>query len=458
MYKKLPFSRVILALSMSAFASTATAAIKYHRLVWDKTPAHQATIGFSLSDNTKTAFVKYGFSSNEQTWLKAPIDSTEVFKEKLTSHFVRLKNLPANSAIYYRVCESKNCSEPFWFKTAPTDNQPFVMIAGGDTRTGWENRKKGFRLVAKIRPLFIMHGGDYTGSNSHRRLRQYFDEWALTFSNDTIDGIAYKRVYPVIPTHGNHEDNEYKTLCQVFGIDFNGDNKCNTDDTYGAFNISPLLRAYTLNTQYQQSGWSTEASEQNTWLQNDMQTKGKTTLWRFAQFHKSIFPHNSAKDENLGLFNWWANTFYDNALNLVIESDTHINKITKAVKPQDDSYEVTENGGTVFVGEGSWGADARSADKSYPWTIDMASIQQFKVLVVSADKVELRTALFDDTAEPLTRAAREKNPTLLPENITWWQTKGLGEVLTLERDINNRTLLQQANFKKEIINDVSTSD
>ncbi len=70
------------------------------------------------------------------------------------------------------------------------DNTPFVAVAGGDTRTGWDTRRAGNTLISKIRPLFIMHGGDYTNSNTASEMGELLNDWALTYSSDTIDGYA----------------------------------------------------------------------------------------------------------------------------------------------------------------------------------------------------------------------------------------------------------------------------
>ena len=192
------------------------------------------------------------------------------------------------------------------------------------------------------------------------------------------------------------------------------------------FNVS-----YWLNSQYQESGWSSEGTEQKNWLKTDMQDNGSSVSWRFAQYHKPFFPHLQSKDENPQLFTWWANTFYDNAMNLAIESDTHLNKITEAVKPSGSSYAVTTSGGTVFAGEGSWGADSRSANKTYDWTLDAASIQQFKIITVSADSVEMRTAQFDTGASTISATQRAADSTVLPTGVNWWSAQGIGEVMTL---------------------------
>jgi serine protease len=442
--KRLSAKLPALALIMASY--TVSANIDYHRLVWDADPAHQAVIGFSQSNSSEIATVKYGYSTDESTWIQKSVSNSQNFDgTNFTSSFVRLTGLTENSAVYYRVCEGNSCGERLWFKTAATDNSAFVMLAGGDTRTGWSTRKLGHQLLAKIRPLFIMHGGDFTSANNASQMKEFFKDWQLTFSNDNINGIAYKRIYPLVPTHGNHENGDYKTLCRVFGVDYNADGVCSSDDTYGAFNISPLLRIYTLNSEYQRSGWSTQAAAQANWLTRDLGDNSSNVSWRFAQYHKPFYPHISSKDENPALFAWWANEFYNNAMNLVFESDTHLAKITHAVIPVGDTFQVTTSGGTVYAGEGSWGAPVRSTNKSYPWTIDAQSIQQFKIITVSNDAVEIRTAQFDPGASTISAQQRANNATVLPTGVNWWSANGIGEVMTLTRNDEGLSIVDTSN-------------
>lgn len=425
---------------LSATAFQAHAGSQYHRLIWDNNPQSQATVGFTPSGSANH-YLKYGYSTDELTWSSKTVTSTQTFSGSLQSQFVKLTGLTSDSAVYYRICDDSGCGDRLWFKTAPSDNSPFTAIAGGDTRTGWTNRQNGNRLVAKIRPLFIMHGGDYTNANSASEMSSYLADWQLTFSNDTIDGYSYKRIYPFIPTHGNHEDNNYSTLCQVFGADFDNNNICNAKDTYGAVGISPLLRVYTLNSQFKNSGWSSYATSMNNWLSQDLSAQGAGVTWRISQYHKPMYPHYSGKSDNVTLVNWWANLFYSKKMNLVVESDTHINKVTEALEPSGSSFAATTNGGTVYVGEGSWGAPARSANDPKSWTIDLASIQQFKVLSVTADKMSVRTAQFSSAANTLSRTQRAADPLALPTNVDWWVANSIGEELALVQAANGLSVI-----------------
>ena len=444
--RKLLFSAKIPVLALILASCTASADIDYHRLVWDADPAHQAVIGFSQTNSSEAASVKYGYSTDESTWSEQAVSNSQDFDgTKFNSSFVRLTKLKENSAVYYRVCEGDSCGDRLWFKTAPTDNSAFVMLAGGDTRTGWSTRKLGNELLAKIRPLFIMHGGDYTSANNVSQMREFLKDWRLTFSNDIIDGIAYKRIYPLVPTFGNHENSDYSTLCKVFGVDYNADGVCTDDDTYGAFDISPLLRVYTLNSEYKDSGWSAQATAQNNWLANDLIVNSGNVSWRFAQYHKPIFPHTNSKRENAILFSWWADEFYNNKMNLVVESDTHLSKVTQPVIPVENTFQVTPTGGTVFAGEGSWGAPARAADKTYPWTLESENIQQFKILTVSPDKVEMRTAQFDSGASTkvttISAQERANDATILPTGVDWWGTNDIGNIIILTRSADKLSIL-----------------
>ncbi|GAB2887375.1 DNRLRE domain-containing protein [Microbulbifer echini] len=436
------FGRALTA-SALLLAIDASADTKHYRLAWDGDASNSAVIGFSPDGSSTNPYISYGYSTNENSWNSAFVSNSETFDGGITSHFVRLQNLNADSPVYFRVCDQSGCGERFWFKTAPVEKSPFVVVAGGDTRTGHTTRRQGNALLAKIRPLAVMHGGDFTNANSASEMREFLDDWALTYSSDTIDGYSYKRIYPLIPTHGNHEDDNYSSICEVFGVDFNGDGDCSPSDTYGAVQISPLLRVYTLNSQFQSSGWSSYASAMNNWLAADLSSYGSATQWRFAQYHKPMFPHYSGKSDNPTLFNWWAQSFYDYAMNLVVESDTHLTKMTEAVIPSGNNFSTTINGGTVYVGEGSWGAPARSANDAKSWTIDMASIQQFKVIQVSEAGLVVRTAQFDDSAETLSWEERAADPMILPDNVNWWTANRLGEAMTLVANSAGRSVIEE---------------
>lgn len=434
---KFKFVTALGCLFLFTLSTISYAGSKWVRLGWEGNASTEATVSFTADGSNNNPYVSYGYTTNEGAWSTEALTFTTSMAS-ITSKHVRLSGLTADSAVYFRVCDDSGCGQRFWFRTAPNDNSPFVVVAGGDTRSGWTNRQNGNRLVAKIRPLFVMHGGDFTNSNNNSEWTQWLIDWELSYSDDSIDGYAYKRIYPMAGTHGNHEDGDISTICKMLGTDANRNNSCSADDTYYSVDVSPLLRVYTLNSQFQGESSSLQ-NAQNNWLSADLSSNGGNSTWRFAQYHKPMFPHYTGKSDNPTLFNWWAQLFYDNAMNVVVESDTHMTKLTDVVAPSGSTF-ASASSGTVYVGEGSWGAPARSANDAKSWTIDLASIQQFKVITVSDTALDVRTAQFDSSASTLTKAERDADSTALPNNVNWWLANGVGEVLALEQDSSMRSV------------------
>ena len=71
-------------------------------------------------------------------------------------------------------------------------------------------------------------------------------------------------------------------------------------------------------------------------------------------------------------------------------------KTTWPVKPSSDSdndegFVVDQTNGTVYTGEGCWGAPLRANDDDKSWTRSSGSFNQFKLIFVETSKIELRT-------------------------------------------------------------------
>jgi len=116
------------------------------------------------------------------------------------------------------------------------------------------------------------------------------------------------------------------------------------------------------------------AGNQRAWLENDLR-EHKNVTFCMAGYHKPIWPHTSGKSENPLQYNQWAHLFYDYGLDLSFDGDSHMSKITYALKPDSTAAESfmgyirDDSTGTMFLGEGSWGAFPRPNDDDKPWTI-----------------------------------------------------------------------------------------
>ena len=423
-----------LAMSSSAFAAT-----EKLRVVWDNNPDQNITIAFSASGTQP--HIRYGTSTDETTWQQVNVTRSFVFGGSFTSQITYLNALQANKAYYFRACDSSGCGPAHWFKTARASAGDMTFVAGGDSRTNRGERQQGNRLAAKVRPAFIYFGGDLTDNNTASQMIEWLDDWQLAFSSDNINGQAYKYVPGLVVNVGNHEANDLTFLCKVFGMDMDRNGACSLRDTYGAFNINGnQLRVYNLNSEFSSS--SSDFNAQTTWLSGDLSQQGQQVSWRMASYHKPALPRTSSKPTvNAGPYSW-AQLFYDQKMNVVFESDSHLFKITAPVKPVASGNDYQEvSGGTVYLGEGAWGAPKRSADRNASWLVDLASLSHFNILQFSGSNLLVRSALFsgESATAALPLNEREANPLALPNGLQLRTTSGIGDTFALTRDAQGRT-------------------
>ncbi len=176
--------------------------------------------------------------------------------------------------------------------------------------------------------------------------------------------------------------------------------------------------------------------------------------FKVAAYHKPFFPHTQGKKENLLIYKSWANTFYKYGLDLSFDADSHMHKITFPVKP--DSSEVAYMGfvrddenGTMFIGEGSWGATPRENNDDKPWTLTSGSFNQIKWIHVfpeTGDKeahLDIYTVIsceYDgDTTQILyddIEALSEDNLFHIPEGIRLHQMEKYGNLVRYPFHLN----------------------
>lgn len=440
--KKIIFSFAVSIAALAA-ASSALAGTQYVRVVWDSDPATNAVIGFSPSGTSNNRYIKFGSSTNESNWTTIGTTIQRTFKSSLQSNFVRLSGLNPNTNYYFRACDHSGCGDRYYFRTASDSAQAMTFISGGDSRTNRSPRQQGNRLVAKVRPHFIAFSGDFTDNHTVTQWHEWLEDWELTYSSSTINGVAYKQVHPIIPTTGNHESSDLLFICSIFGVDSNGDGNCTLRDAYNAFNIGDnLIRMYSLSTEFGSSAYANERAEQLDWLEDDLADNYSDTTWSIGQYHKPMFPRTSSKTGS-AVSRAWASLFYDYSMNLVIESDTHLVKYTRPVQPLGTTDYIEASAGTVYIGEGAWGAPLRTANVQSDWILDQSSFYHFMVVQVTPTQMDVRTVKFsgESSTDSLSRTLRESDPLALPSGLSLWDAAFVGEVLSLVQDSNGRSAL-----------------
>ena len=258
-----------------------------------------------------------------------------------------------------------------------------------------------------------MFGGDMTADDSGNSWKEWFDDWQYTMGPS-------RQLIPIIPARGNHEASN-QSIVDLFDVR-------SSEVYYGLTLGGGLVRIYTLNTLIPSSG------SQKTWLEGDLK-KSQRATWRFAQYHHTIRPHTSSKPEKDELLINWATLFHKYNMNLVVESDAHVVKWTYPIRPSNEAgseqgFIRDDQAGTVYVGEGCWGAPLRANNDDKSWTRASGKFNQFKWIFVDKNKVEVRTVMTDCAPQvaPLTE-----------NNLFFPQCKGLrlwdpptGGVVTLK--------------------------
>ncbi|NQX85096.1 MAG: T9SS type A sorting domain-containing protein [Flavobacteriaceae bacterium] len=340
----------------------------------------------------------------------------EIDFKGMSNQFVRLSGLTPNTNYYFVINDSEGTSQRFWFKTAPNDNSRLFFIAGGDSRNNRTPRQNANTLVSKLKPHAVLFGGDMTDDDTNTEWQNWFDDWQLTIAQDG-------RMFPIVPARGNHE-----SPTSVYNLFDTPTNNSYYAMTWG----DNLIRTYTLNSEISVLG------DQLTWLENDLSESSGLT-WKMAQYHKPMRPHTAAKSEGNSEYEAWAQLFYDEQVRLVVDCDSHMLKTTWPVRPSaesgnDEGFEIDEINGTVYTGEGCWGAPLRPNNDDKIWTRNSGSFNQFKLIFVDEEKIELRTINVNNANS--VADGSNTDPFTLPANLNIFSPP-TGAVVTISNTVDN---------------------
>ena len=300
----------------------------------------------------------------------------------MQNKFARLERLLPNTVYYFIIVDSEGSSKEYSFATLPDNaSERISIIAGGDSRNYREARQAANRMVAKLHPHVVMFGGDMTGGDNAEQWMRWMNDWQLTITEQN-------RLTPIITARGNHEYSN-KSIMALFDVP--------TLSNYYSLPIGGnLIQLYTLNSLIAAGGKQAE------WLEEELITNHKEVYWQLAQYHFATRPHTKRKAERNDQLNYWSKLFYKYGVDLVVESDAHVVKTTYPIKPSRESgsqqgFIRDDEKGTVYVGEGCWGAPLRDANDDKSWTRASGSFNQFKWMFIDKDGIEVRTVMTDSS-------------------------------------------------------------
>ncbi|MEI6750187.1 MAG: fibronectin type III domain-containing protein [Bacteroidota bacterium] len=423
-------------------SSELTAGTRFFRLSYRDDPATTIVVGWCDKDTSANAQVYYGTVDYDTNYLSYPlshgVDRSVISYYGLNHRFARLTQLTPNTVYYFVVRDHQGVSARMCFKTLPDNaNTPITFIAGGDSRTALHGepdsllcrprRQDANRLVSKISPDFITFSGDYVlAGYVFHFWADWFTDWQLTM---TPEG----RLFPLVPTLGNHEDSN--DLYNLFDIP-------DSTSYYSLSIAGKLLRIYTLNTDIKCD------NTQRSWLENDLQMHTgniNEPYWKFVQYHYPFAAH-AGYPVNHGMINCWASLFQDYKVKLVAESHAHVIKftwpiLTSSAAESDSGFIRNDSLRIVYIGEGSWGAPLRnlhttySPDAAFNWTRNQEKMPGFQVVCVAKEKIEVRVIKIENV-ENVGQVGLNDPPCTLPANIVLWNPSN-GSVV----NINNPNAL-----------------
>ncbi|OEK08446.1 hypothetical protein A8C32_03075 [Flavivirga aquatica] len=414
MKKRLPLILLFIVFTMTVNADT-----NKYRLSLRDNPATSIVIGWNQVSGSD-ATVYYGtkdLGTNWNAYSNSKTVDRAVNYKGMNNRFARLTGLLPNTNYYFVLRDSQGTSGQFWFKTGsnnPSDRLSF--IAGGDSRNNRTPRINANKLVAKLKPDAVLFGGDMTSGDSSSEWNTWFDDWQNTIASDG-------RMFPIVATRGNHEGSN-NSIYNLFDVP--------SSSVYYAITFGgSLVRSYTLNTEISISG------SQTSWLASDLQSNN--TTWKIAQYHKPMRPHVSTKSEGNSQYNNWASLFYNNGVKLAIECDAHTVKTTWPVRPStrsgsDEGFIRDNNNGTVYAGEGCWGAPLRTNNDSKAWTRNSGKFNQFKWIFVDQGKIEVRTIRVDNASQ--VGEVNNNNRFAIPSNLDVWNPSN-GSVVTITGNLSS---------------------
>lgn len=387
---------------------------EHYRVTWDNDPGSTATIAWKqISGANGTVY--YGTTDFGRSQTNYPnqktVDKVGNFTigGTINTCFARLTGLQPDTAYYFVIKDDAGVSPRFWFLTAPDAPKPFTFIGGGDSRSNHPPRRRANRMVAKLRPLFVYFTGDMINSSNASEWNNWFTHWQETISSDG-------RIFPLIPHRGNHEGENASDNPPFFEL-FD-----TTAENYYSFSIGgSLMRFYVLNSEMDNDAakWNAQTS----WLTNDLTANAASHTHLAAGYHKPMRPHTSSKSEGNNEYNAWAQPFFDHGMDLVLESDSHTVKRTWPIRPftgagSDEGFIRDDANGTVYSGEGCWGAPLRASNDLKNWTRDAGTFNSFDWVHVYPSYMELYTIKVDNADS--VGSLQEGDVFSLPSNIDLW--------------------------------------
>ena len=283
--------------------------------------------------------------------------------------------------VYYFVAgdEEDGYSAERTFRTLPGGDKPFRFVNGGDM--GVDGAVVPLLKLAGARdPDFGLIGGDIAYANGLLANNRLWDRWLSNWDDHMVTSDG--RMVPMVMAIGNHEINDYVStdpeLCAPWYTSLFGRQAANV---YWSLRIGDNCVFYLLDTGHLAS----HAGPQTDWLDAEL-SRYKDVRFKFAAYHVPLYPTHrpyDGGDSVLGRTHWGP-LFDKYELTVGMEHHDHVFKRSKPLRGGQ-----VADGGTIFIGDGCFGREARTVDPQPRWYNEKElSAQHFWVVNVSKRELE----------------------------------------------------------------------
>lgn len=283
-------------------------------------------------------------------------------------------------------------SPTYRYRTLPaTLSRPLRFATGGDTHADEARFGPMNRVVAARDVDFVVFGGDLAYSNGDPRLVEREQVWFETLTRTLI--TRERRLIPVIAGIGNHEvfahpdtSAAVALLTRATGVK-RGDAPFYSvlhagakAPYYRTIDVGGYLSLVLLN-----SGHGADISgEQTDWLRRVLRDRVEVPHL-FPVYHVPGYPSVRSFDgaTSQKVRASWAPLFDEFGVQVVLENHDHAYKRTHPIRDGRRSA-----GGTVYIGDGSWGAEPREVGRDQPqaaWYLEKAISINHGIIVTLDD-------------------------------------------------------------------------
>ena len=377
---------------------------EFVRIVFNTNASYEATIIWNqLSGSFKGIWIDTIKPDGELELQANQKNFIENHYKGMHNHICRLTRLKAKTKYYFALIDSDDQSTIYYFSTVSDQSEDkLAFIAGGDSRSLREYRTKANKMVSKLKVDAVLFNGDFTAIDTEKQWKEWFKDWESCISGDG-------RITPMVVTRGNHEQGN-KVMIRLFDVP---SRRVFYSTTFGG----KLLNIISLNSEILKFG------AQKLFLKRTLK-KHKDYYWQIPQYHRPVRAHVKWKKEMQTQYKNFVPEFekFKN-VRLCLENDSHTCKITWPIisdksDDADEGFIRNDNKGIVYAGEGCWGAPLRMADDLKSWTRDAEAVNQFNLIFVSQEKIELRTVLYENAEEII--EVQEDSRFEIPSNLKLW--------------------------------------